>query len=133
MVQELAVQVQHQGQHRLVLESPLGGAARAEQSLLAEGANPVAPGGAGIRHDRQRAVSRAIPTQVVALELSVAKLVGRARAEEIGDVRQPLTTFASLGDEGKQKLAAILAIFEEIDALMKDIDARKTDTVGTAA
>ncbi|WP_301074789.1 dihydrodipicolinate synthase family protein [Sphingomonas sp.] len=62
-----------------------------------------------------------------------SKALAGAMGHPVGDVRQPLTTFASLGDEGKQKLAAILAIFEEIDALMKDIDARTSDAVETAA
>jgi 4-hydroxy-tetrahydrodipicolinate synthase len=46
----------------------------------------------------------------------------------VGDVRAPLTKFGSLGEEGRTKLKAILAVFDEINALMADIDGRSADS-----
>lgn len=62
-----------------------------------------------------------------------SKALAAAVGHPVGDVRPPLTTFAALGNEGRQRLAKILAIFERIDALMADIDARTTDTESLAA
>jgi 4-hydroxy-tetrahydrodipicolinate synthase len=56
-----------------------------------------------------------------------------ARGYPVGDVRAPLTKFASLGDEGRTKLKQILAVFDQIDALMVDIDARTADSRKHAA
>ncbi|SMC97786.1 dihydrodipicolinate synthase family protein [Rhizobium sp. RU36D] len=39
----------------------------------------------------------------------------------VGDVRPPLTTFASLGDEGKQRLAVLSGVMQELDKLLAEI------------
>jgi 4-hydroxy-tetrahydrodipicolinate synthase len=57
-----------------------------------------------------------------------SKALAGARGYPVGDVRAPLTKFASLGDEGRTKLKQILGVFDEIDALMADIDGRSTDS-----
>ncbi len=53
-----------------------------------------------------------------------SKALAKAMGYPVGDVRPPLTKFSSLGAEGEERLAKMLVIFEEIDALMVDIDAR---------
>jgi 4-hydroxy-tetrahydrodipicolinate synthase len=62
-----------------------------------------------------------------------SKALAAATGHPVGDVRQPLTTFASLGDEGQQRLSKMLVIFEDIGALMKDIDGREVDAQASAA
>ena len=39
----------------------------------------------------------------------------------VGDVRPPLTTFASLGDEGKQRLAVLSGVMQDLDRLLAEI------------
>ena len=41
----------------------------------------------------------------------------------VGDVRAPLTTFSSLGEEGRQRLEVISAIIDELDRLVDEIEA----------
>lgn len=62
-----------------------------------------------------------------------SKALAAAVGHPVGDVRPPLTTFQSLGAEGRERLDRILAIFREIDALMAEIDARETDGQAAAA
>lgn len=62
-----------------------------------------------------------------------SKALAAAVGHPVGDVRPPLTRFADLGDEGRTRLRAILAIFERIDALMADIDTRTHDMDSAAA
>lgn len=62
-----------------------------------------------------------------------SKALAAAMGHPVGDVRPPLTKFSDLGDEGRQRLKAILAIFEQIDALMKDIEARQPIVESAAA
>ena len=57
-----------------------------------------------------------------------SKALATALGYPVGDVRPPLTKFASLGDEGRTKLRAIMAVFEEINALMAEVDARSSDS-----
>jgi 4-hydroxy-tetrahydrodipicolinate synthase len=62
-----------------------------------------------------------------------SKALAGARGYPVGDVRAPLTKFASLGDEGRTKLKQILAVFDEIDAAVADIDSRTADSRKHAA
>ncbi|WP_174803160.1 dihydrodipicolinate synthase family protein [Martelella limonii] len=41
----------------------------------------------------------------------------------VGDVRAPLTTFSSLGEEGRQRLEVISGIIDELDRLVDEIEA----------
>lgn len=41
----------------------------------------------------------------------------------VGDVRAPLTTFASLGKEGEERLAVLAGVIKELDVLLDEIDA----------
>lgn len=41
----------------------------------------------------------------------------------VGDVRAPLTTFSSLGEEGRQRLEVISGIIDELDMLVDEIEA----------
>jgi 4-hydroxy-tetrahydrodipicolinate synthase len=59
-----------------------------------------------------------------------SKALAGARGYPVGDVRAPLTKFASLGEEGRTKLKQILAVFDEIDAALADIDSRTSDSPG---
>jgi 4-hydroxy-tetrahydrodipicolinate synthase len=58
-----------------------------------------------------------------------SKALAGAQGYPVGDVRDPLTKFADLGAEGRAKLAQIRGVFEEIDALMADIDSRSADAL----
>lgn len=40
----------------------------------------------------------------------------------VGDVRAPLTTFGSLGEEGKARLAVLKGVIDELDQLLVDLD-----------
>jgi 4-hydroxy-tetrahydrodipicolinate synthase len=57
-----------------------------------------------------------------------SKALATAMGYPVGDVRAPLTKFSSLGEEGRSKLKAILAVFDEITALVADIDGRSVDS-----
>jgi 4-hydroxy-tetrahydrodipicolinate synthase len=62
-----------------------------------------------------------------------SKALAAAVGYPVGDVRPPLTRFEELGEEGRQRLARMLDVFAEIDALMRDIDARESDGRAQAA
>jgi len=53
-----------------------------------------------------------------------SKALAASQGYPVGDVRDPLTKFASLGDEGRTKVKAIRAVFDEIDAALQEIDGR---------
>jgi 4-hydroxy-tetrahydrodipicolinate synthase len=46
-----------------------------------------------------------------------SKALAAAAGHPVGDVREPLTTFAALGDEGQERVAQILPLMRELDAL----------------
>ena len=47
-----------------------------------------------------------------------SKALAAAAGHPVGDVREPLTTFAELGDEGRERLAAIRRLIEEFDTTL---------------
>jgi 4-hydroxy-tetrahydrodipicolinate synthase len=47
-----------------------------------------------------------------------SKALAAAVGHPVGDVREPLTTFAELGDEGRERLASILTLIEKFDATL---------------
>jgi 4-hydroxy-tetrahydrodipicolinate synthase len=47
-----------------------------------------------------------------------SKALAAAAGQPVGDVREPLTTFAELGDEGRKRVAEILPLMQELDALV---------------
>ena len=51
-----------------------------------------------------------------------SKALAAHRGHPVGDVRPPLTTFGDLGDEGEKRVAEILHVFGELDALMEKLD-----------
>jgi 4-hydroxy-tetrahydrodipicolinate synthase len=51
-----------------------------------------------------------------------SKALATALGYPVGDVRPPLTTFAQLGEEGRTRLAKILATIRELDVLMDEIE-----------
>ncbi|MGP9818511.1 dihydrodipicolinate synthase family protein [Salinarimonas sp. NSM] len=53
-----------------------------------------------------------------------SKALAAARGYPVGDVRAPLTTFAQLGAEGRERLERILAVIARLDALMLELDGR---------
>ncbi|WP_372424403.1 dihydrodipicolinate synthase family protein [Salinarimonas chemoclinalis] len=53
-----------------------------------------------------------------------SKALAAARGYPVGDVRAPLTTFARLGAEGRERLERILAVIARLDALMLELDGR---------
>uniref|UniRef100_UPI003F71CDB1 hypothetical protein n=1 Tax=Marivita sp. TaxID=2003365 RepID=UPI003F71CDB1 len=42
----------------------------------------------------------------------------------VGDVRPPLTQFASLGEEGRQRAAKLKGIMADLDQLMDDLESK---------
>jgi len=54
-----------------------------------------------------------------------SKALAAAAGYPVGDVRPPLTTFAALGAEGKERMAKLLLLMGEMDALMERLEARE--------
>jgi 4-hydroxy-tetrahydrodipicolinate synthase len=55
-----------------------------------------------------------------------SKALAGAAGHPIGDVRPPLTTFAGLGDEGRERLAKLVPIMGQLDELVAELDAAGT-------
>jgi len=51
-----------------------------------------------------------------------SKALAAAAGYPVGDVRAPLTTFAQLGDEGRERLQRLTPIMAELDALVDQLD-----------
>jgi 4-hydroxy-tetrahydrodipicolinate synthase len=51
-----------------------------------------------------------------------SKALAAAVGYPVGDVRPPLTTFSALGEEGRARLAKIMATIRELDALMDQLE-----------
>jgi len=60
-----------------------------------------------------------------------SKALAAAAGYPVGDVRAPITTFESLGDEGRERVAQMVPLMAELDALVDAIEAR--DRTRTAA
>jgi 4-hydroxy-tetrahydrodipicolinate synthase len=50
-----------------------------------------------------------------------SKALAAARGYPVGDVRPPITTFASLGDEGRDRLKTLMGMIEELNALLPNL------------
>jgi 4-hydroxy-tetrahydrodipicolinate synthase len=57
-----------------------------------------------------------------------SKALAAAAGYPVGDVRQPITTFASLGDEGRERVARMVPLMQELDAIVDRIEARGART-----
>jgi 4-hydroxy-tetrahydrodipicolinate synthase len=55
-----------------------------------------------------------------------SKALAGAAGHPVGDVRPPLTTFARLGDEGRERLAKLVPIMGQLDELVAELDAAGT-------
>ena len=55
-----------------------------------------------------------------------SKALAGAAGHPVGDVRPPLTTFAGLGDEGRDRLETLIPIMEQLDELVAELDAAGT-------
>jgi len=53
-----------------------------------------------------------------------SKALAAAAGYPVGDVRPPITTFASLGDEGAERVARMVPLMHELDAIVDRIEAR---------
>jgi 4-hydroxy-tetrahydrodipicolinate synthase len=51
-----------------------------------------------------------------------SKALAAAAGHPVGDVRPPLTRFAQLGEEGRERRARIVPIMEQLDALIEQLD-----------
>ncbi|WP_119274367.1 dihydrodipicolinate synthase family protein [Taklimakanibacter deserti] len=51
-----------------------------------------------------------------------SKALAAAQGYPVGDVRAPLTTFAELGSEGEARVAKVMAVIREMDALVDKIE-----------
>lgn len=50
-----------------------------------------------------------------------SKALAAAVGHPMGDVRPPLTTFPELGEEGRERVARIMSLIEEVEALVKSM------------
>jgi 4-hydroxy-tetrahydrodipicolinate synthase len=55
-----------------------------------------------------------------------SKALAGAAGHPVGDVRPPLTTFAGLGDEGRERLAKLVPVMQQLDDLVAELDAAGT-------
>lgn len=55
-----------------------------------------------------------------------SKALAGAAGHPVGDVRPPLTTFAGLGDEARERLAKLVPIMQQLDDLVAELDAAAT-------
>ncbi len=62
-----------------------------------------------------------------------AKALTTAAGYPVGDVRPPLMTFGELGEEGSNRVAQLLPIMGELDALVDSIEATRARDVRPAA
>jgi 4-hydroxy-tetrahydrodipicolinate synthase len=53
-----------------------------------------------------------------------SKALAAAAGCPVGDVRPPITTFASLGDEGRERVARMVPLMRELDAVVDAIETR---------
>ncbi|MFN4128809.1 MAG: dihydrodipicolinate synthase family protein [Paracoccaceae bacterium] len=53
-----------------------------------------------------------------------SKALAAAAGYPVGDVRAPITTFASLGNEGTERVAAMVPLMAELDRVVERIEAR---------
>ncbi|MCB1493002.1 MAG: dihydrodipicolinate synthase family protein [Rhodobiaceae bacterium] len=53
-----------------------------------------------------------------------SKALAAAAGYPVGDVREPLTTFRELGQEGQDRLARLVPIMKELDGLVDEIEAK---------
>lgn len=53
-----------------------------------------------------------------------AKALTAAAGYPVGDVRRPLTTFAELGDEGRERVEKLVAIMRSLEDLVGEFDSR---------
>lgn len=51
-----------------------------------------------------------------------SKALAARAGHPVGDVRQPLTTFDQLGEEGRERVARIGSLMQELDTLMDQLD-----------
>ncbi len=50
-----------------------------------------------------------------------SKALAAAAGQPVGDVREPLTTFEELGDEGQDRVAEIVPLMHELDVLLDEL------------
>jgi 4-hydroxy-tetrahydrodipicolinate synthase len=62
-----------------------------------------------------------------------SKALAAAAGHPVGDVREPLTTFAELGDEGRERLAKIRTLIEEFDATLHAMPAIEPTTTASGS
>ncbi|MBW4708411.1 dihydrodipicolinate synthase family protein [Roseobacter sp. YSTF-M11] len=53
-----------------------------------------------------------------------SKALAAAAGHPLGDVRAPITTFESLGAEGRDRVARMVPLMQELDAIVDEIEAR---------
>jgi 4-hydroxy-tetrahydrodipicolinate synthase len=51
-----------------------------------------------------------------------SKALSAAAGHPVGDVRPPLTTFAQLGEEGRERRAKLVSFMEQLEALIEQLD-----------
>jgi 4-hydroxy-tetrahydrodipicolinate synthase len=53
-----------------------------------------------------------------------SKALAAAAGYPVGDVREPLTTFAQLGEEGRERVEKLTALMRQLDDLVDELDAK---------
>ncbi len=51
-----------------------------------------------------------------------SKALAAAAGYPVGDVRAPITTFESLGEEGRERVARMVPLMKELDAIVDRIE-----------
>jgi 4-hydroxy-tetrahydrodipicolinate synthase len=54
-----------------------------------------------------------------------SKALAAAAGYPVGDVRAPITTFESLGAEGRERVARMVPLMEELDRIVDAIEGRQ--------
>jgi 4-hydroxy-tetrahydrodipicolinate synthase len=54
-----------------------------------------------------------------------SKALAAAAGHPVGDVRPPITSFASLGDEGRERVARMVPLMQELDRVVDAIEGRR--------
>ena len=52
-----------------------------------------------------------------------SKALAAAQGYPVGDVRPPITTFASLGEEGRERVARMVPIMQALDRIVDEVEA----------
>ena len=72
-------------------------------------------------------VAQAVNANPIIISTTTSRTTALAAAAgyPVGDVRAPITTFESLGDEGRARVAKMVPLMEELDRIVDRIEGRQ--------